>query len=110
MGSDASFCLRRVSAEILSCLRASTAEAMSSALEEDCFLSSRTREPCLVILALRASISSWRLEDDMVAFMLSSMVSVGLRGCLGGNGENVVVPYRREIIISIGWSRSFWRS
>ena len=54
-------------------LSSSTAAAISSALEEDCFLSSRTREPCLVILAFTASISSWRalpdggtVEEDMV--------------------------------------------
>lgn len=62
VGSEASWCFRKVSAWSLRDLSASTAAAISSALEEDSFLRVRTRAPCLVIWALRESISSWRAE------------------------------------------------
>jgi len=72
VGSEASWCFRKVSAWSFNCLSASTAAPISSALEEDSFLRVRTRAPCLVIWALRESISSWRAEpvgkaeEDMV--------------------------------------------
>mmetsp|Transcript_17201 Transcript_17201/g.32283 ORF Transcript_17201/g.32283 Transcript_17201/m.32283 type:complete len:200 (-) Transcript_17201:34-633(-) len=77
VGSRSSFLARRVSAVSLSCFRASTAEETSSTLEEEAFLRARTWEPCLVILALRASSSSWRAAEPSTV-LVDAMVVTGL--------------------------------
>mmetsp|Transcript_143 Transcript_143/g.341 ORF Transcript_143/g.341 Transcript_143/m.341 type:complete len:250 (-) Transcript_143:54-803(-) len=72
VGSSSSFFRRSTSASSLSALRASTAEPISSAFDDEAFFRDRTCAPCLVIFALRASMSSCRAEDsaDMVPVVL----------------------------------------